>query len=42
MDNKHRTLSVFATCIESSAPHRTDFSGLSQTGLRRPSTARPV
>ncbi|MFF0157666.1 TIGR03767 family metallophosphoesterase [Streptomyces sp. NPDC005263] len=33
VDNKDGTLSIFTTCIESSAPHRTDFSDLSQTGL---------
>ncbi|MCT9078519.1 TIGR03767 family metallophosphoesterase [Streptomyces fulvoviolaceus] len=33
VDNKDGTLSLFTTCIESSAPHRTDFSDLSQTGL---------
>ncbi|MFI6205105.1 TIGR03767 family metallophosphoesterase [Streptomyces sp. NPDC051041] len=32
-DNKDGTLSVFTTLVESSAPHRTDFSDLSQTGL---------
>ncbi|GAA4021486.1 TIGR03767 family metallophosphoesterase [Streptomyces sp. NBC_01352] len=32
-DNKDGTVSIFTTCIESSAPHRTDFSDLSQTGL---------
>ncbi|MEU8968397.1 TIGR03767 family metallophosphoesterase [Streptomyces monashensis] len=32
-DNKDGTLSVFTTLIESAAPHRTDFSDLSQTGL---------
>ncbi|WP_030670155.1 TIGR03767 family metallophosphoesterase [Streptomyces cellulosae] len=32
-DNKDGTLSVFTTCIESAAPHRTDFTDLSQTGL---------
>jgi metallophosphoesterase (TIGR03767 family) len=33
VDNKDGTLSVFTTCVESSAPHRTDFTDLSQTGL---------
>jgi len=33
VDNKDGTLSIFTTCVESSAPHRTDFSDLSQTGL---------
>ncbi|MFJ3302385.1 TIGR03767 family metallophosphoesterase [Streptomyces sp. NPDC086549] len=33
VDNKDGTLSVFTTLIESAAPHRTDFSDLSQTGL---------
>ncbi|WP_217238359.1 TIGR03767 family metallophosphoesterase [Streptomyces sp. AC555_RSS877] len=33
VDNKDGTLSIFTTCIESTAPHRTDFSDLSQTGL---------
>ncbi|GCB49370.1 TIGR03767 family metallophosphoesterase [Streptomyces sp. NL15-2K] len=32
-DNKDGTISLFTTCIESSAPHRTDFADLSQTGL---------
>ncbi|OIJ95885.1 hypothetical protein BIV23_33825 [Streptomyces monashensis] len=32
-DNKDGTISVFTTLIESAAPHRTDFSDLSQTGL---------
>ncbi|MFE2585560.1 TIGR03767 family metallophosphoesterase [Streptomyces sp. NPDC059378] len=32
-DNKDGTLSVFTTLIESAAPHRTDFTDLSQTGL---------
>ncbi|MFJ4814281.1 TIGR03767 family metallophosphoesterase [Streptomyces sp. NPDC088801] len=32
-DNKDGTISVFTTLVESSAPHRTDFSDLSQTGL---------
>ncbi|MEU6841348.1 TIGR03767 family metallophosphoesterase [Streptomyces sp. NPDC046716] len=32
-DNHDGTLSLFTTLIESSAPHRTDFSDLSQTGL---------
>lgn len=32
-DNKDGTLSLFTTCVESSAPHRTDFADLSQTGL---------
>jgi metallophosphoesterase (TIGR03767 family) len=33
VDNKDGTLSVFTTCVESSAPRRTDFTDLSQTGL---------
>lgn len=33
MDNKDGTLSLFTTLIESAAPHRTDFSDLTQTGL---------
>ncbi|MES5821077.1 TIGR03767 family metallophosphoesterase [Streptomyces sp. RG80] len=33
VDNKDGTISLFTTCIESSAPHRTDFADLSQTGL---------
>lgn len=33
MDNKDGTLSVFTTLIESAAPHATDFTDLSQTGL---------
>ncbi|MFD9283270.1 TIGR03767 family metallophosphoesterase [Streptomyces mirabilis] len=33
VDNKDGTLSLFTTLIESAAPHRTDFSDLSQTGL---------
>ncbi|MGW2488801.1 TIGR03767 family metallophosphoesterase [Streptomyces sp. NPDC001606] len=32
-DNKDGTISVFTTLIESAAPHRTDFTDLSQTGL---------
>ncbi|GAB2844399.1 TIGR03767 family metallophosphoesterase [Streptomyces deserti] len=32
-DNKDGTLSLFTTLVESSAPHRTDFTDLSQTGL---------
>ncbi|MDH6623435.1 metallophosphoesterase (TIGR03767 family) [Streptomyces sp. LBL] len=32
-DNKDGTLSIFTTCVESAAPHRTDFTDLSQTGL---------
>ncbi|MET7732457.1 TIGR03767 family metallophosphoesterase [Streptomyces sp. NPDC005402] len=32
-DNKDGTVSVFTTLIESAAPHRTDFTDLSQTGL---------
>ena len=32
-DNKDGTISLFTTLVESSAPHRTDFSDLSQTGL---------
>ncbi|MEV5434822.1 TIGR03767 family metallophosphoesterase [Streptomyces sp. NPDC052682] len=32
-DNKDGTLSLFTTLVESSAPHRTDFADLSQTGL---------
>lgn len=33
VDNKDGTLSVFTTLIESAAPHATDFTDLSQTGL---------
>ncbi|OIJ69412.1 TIGR03767 family metallophosphoesterase [Streptomyces mangrovisoli] len=33
VDNKDGTLSVFTTLVEAAAPHRTDFSDLSQTGL---------
>ncbi|BFO21560.1 hypothetical protein SHKM778_79480 [Streptomyces sp. KM77-8] len=33
MDNKDGTLSLFTTLVESAAPHRTDFTDLSQTGL---------
>jgi metallophosphoesterase (TIGR03767 family) len=33
VDNKDGTLSIFTTLVESSAPHRTDFADLSQTGL---------
>ncbi|WP_329117323.1 TIGR03767 family metallophosphoesterase [Streptomyces sp. NBC_01465] len=33
VDNKDGTLSVFTTLAESAAPHRTDFTDLSQTGL---------
>ncbi len=33
VDNKDGTLSLFTTLIESSAPHRTDFADLTQTGL---------
>ncbi|WP_367323042.1 TIGR03767 family metallophosphoesterase [Streptomyces sp. HUAS ZL42] len=33
VDNKDGTLSVFTTLIESAAPHRTDHTDLSQTGL---------
>ncbi|MGW2687927.1 TIGR03767 family metallophosphoesterase [Streptomyces sp. NPDC001414] len=32
-DNKDGTVSLFTTLIEAAAPHRTDFSDLSQTGL---------
>jgi metallophosphoesterase (TIGR03767 family) len=32
-DNKDGTLSLFTTMVESAAPHRTDFTDLSQTGL---------
>ncbi|MER6672941.1 TIGR03767 family metallophosphoesterase [Streptomyces sp. NPDC000983] len=32
-DNRDGTLSVFTTCVEAAAPHRTDFTDLSQTGL---------
>ncbi|WP_338696508.1 TIGR03767 family metallophosphoesterase [Streptomyces sp. Q6] len=32
-DNHDGTLSLFTTLIESSAPHRTDFTDLTQTGL---------
>ncbi|WP_406837282.1 TIGR03767 family metallophosphoesterase [Streptomyces sp. AHU1] len=33
VDNKDGTLSLFTTLVESSAPHTTDFSDLTQTGL---------
>ncbi|MEU2334446.1 TIGR03767 family metallophosphoesterase [Streptomyces sp. NPDC006654] len=33
VDNKDGTVSLFTTLIESAAPHRTDFTDLSQTGL---------
>ncbi|MEU9211704.1 TIGR03767 family metallophosphoesterase [Streptomyces sp. NPDC048415] len=33
VDNKDGTLSLFTTLIESAAPHATDFSDLTQTGL---------
>ncbi|MCX4908668.1 TIGR03767 family metallophosphoesterase [Streptomyces sp. NBC_00878] len=33
VDNHDGTLSLFTTLIESGAPHRTDFTDLSQTGL---------
>ncbi|MFE0100354.1 TIGR03767 family metallophosphoesterase [Streptomyces sp. NPDC059009] len=33
VDNHDGTVSLFTTLIESSAPHRTDFADLSQTGL---------
>ncbi|WP_030837835.1 TIGR03767 family metallophosphoesterase [Streptomyces hygroscopicus] len=33
VDNHDGTLSLFSTLVESAAPHRTDFSDLSQTGL---------
>ncbi|MCF3173684.1 TIGR03767 family metallophosphoesterase [Streptomyces sioyaensis] len=33
VDNHDGTLSLFATLVESAAPHRTDFTDLSQTGL---------
>ncbi|MEU6277959.1 TIGR03767 family metallophosphoesterase [Streptomyces populi] len=33
VDNKDGTLSLFTTLVESSAPHVTDFSDLTQTGL---------
>lgn len=32
-DNKDGTISLFTTLVESAAPHRTDFSDLTQTGL---------
>ncbi|MET8829925.1 TIGR03767 family metallophosphoesterase [Streptomyces sp. NPDC004610] len=32
-DNKDGTISLFTTLVESAAPHRTDFTDLSQTGL---------
>ncbi|MFI0240078.1 TIGR03767 family metallophosphoesterase [Streptomyces sp. NPDC016845] len=32
-DNHDGTLSLFTTCVESAAPHRTDFTDLGQTGL---------
>ncbi|MCX5048196.1 MULTISPECIES: TIGR03767 family metallophosphoesterase [unclassified Streptomyces] len=32
-DNKDGTISLFTTLVESSAPHHTDFSDLTQTGL---------
>ncbi|MFC9237277.1 TIGR03767 family metallophosphoesterase [Streptomyces decoyicus] len=33
VDNHDGTLSLFTTLVESAAPHRTDFTDLSQTGL---------
>ncbi|MFI0962150.1 TIGR03767 family metallophosphoesterase [Streptomyces sp. NPDC021080] len=33
VDNKDGTLSLFTTLVESAAPHATDFSDLTQTGL---------
>lgn len=33
VDNKDGTVSLFTTLVESAAPHRTDFTDLSQTGL---------
>ncbi len=33
VDNNDGTLSLFTTLVESAAPHRTDYSDLSQTGL---------
>ncbi|WAZ21744.1 TIGR03767 family metallophosphoesterase [Streptomyces cinnabarinus] len=33
VDNKDGTISLFTTCVEAAAPHRTDFTDLSQTGL---------
>lgn len=33
VDNKDGTLSLFTTLIESAAPHATDFTDLTQTGL---------
>ncbi|MEU8588091.1 TIGR03767 family metallophosphoesterase [Streptomyces sp. NPDC048664] len=33
VDNKDGTLSIFTTLIESAAPHRTDLTDLTQTGL---------
>ncbi|WP_330457859.1 TIGR03767 family metallophosphoesterase [Streptomyces sp. NBC_00820] len=33
VDNKDGTLSLFTTLIESAAPHRTDYTDLTQTGL---------
>jgi len=33
VDNKDGTVSLFTTLIESAAPHRTDFTDLTQTGL---------
>ncbi|WP_428814800.1 TIGR03767 family metallophosphoesterase [Streptomyces albus subsp. chlorinus] len=33
VDNRDGTLSLFTTLLESAAPHRTDFTDLSQTGL---------
>jgi len=33
VDNKDGTISLFTTLVESAAPHRTDFSDLTQTGL---------
>jgi hypothetical protein len=32
-DNHDGTISLFGTLVESSAPHRTDFTDLSQTGV---------
>ncbi|MDX2545466.1 TIGR03767 family metallophosphoesterase [Streptomyces sp. WI04-05B] len=33
VDNRDGTLSLFTTLVESAAPHRTDYTDLSQTGL---------
>ncbi|MFD5632373.1 TIGR03767 family metallophosphoesterase [Streptomyces sp. NPDC127072] len=33
VDNKDGTISLFTTCVEAAAPHATDFTDLTQTGL---------